>query len=129
MDSLLALFSWKLPTFFSGRLHNSTNATVDLSSNKNAYSSRMRTTRLLTASQLALLGVYLSRRCTCPEGGTSPRGVPTRGVYLPGGVPARVYLPRGYLPSGVYLLGGCTCLVGSGGGEGCRTCPGGYLPR
>ena len=76
------------------------------------HSSRMRTDRLLTASQHALPGGYL------------PEGVPTWGVYLPGeylpgvctcpgGVPAGgVYLPGGsctrwgYLPRGMYLLGG-----------------------
>ena len=35
------------------------------------HSSRMRTVRLLTVSQHALLGVYL------------PGGVPARGIYLP----------------------------------------------
>ena len=62
------------------------------------HSSRMRTARLLTISQHAMLG----------GGGW---GVPARGVYLPGGVPAQgrgVYLPRG---------GWCTCM-----GRGC-TCP------
>ena len=63
------------------------------------HSSRMRTDRLLTVSQYALLrGVYLPGEV--PVQG----GVPAWGVYLPGGVPAwggvpagGVYLPRGYL--------------------------------
>ena len=87
------------------------------------HSSRMHTARLLTVSQLALLGGVPARRCTCLG------GVPTRGVYLLGGtclggVPAwRVYLP-----------GGCTCpgggvvpawgVVPARGG----TCPGGTCP-
>ena len=58
-----------------------------------------------------------------------PGGVPTWGVYLPGGctcqggVPAKgVYSPRGmYLPRGC-TCPGCTCL-------GRCTCPGRYLPR
>ena len=111
------------------------------------HSSRMRTARLLTVSQHALPGaggVYL------PSGAG---GVPARGVYLPGGVPARegvyclgvylpeegdvpargVYLPGGvparegvYLPGGVPARGGgCTCrgVYLSGGGGGL------YLPR
>ena len=48
------------------------------------HSSRMRTARLLTVSQHALLG-----------------GVPARGVYLTGGVPAQ----------GGYLLGGVPAQV------------------
>ena len=49
------------------------------------HSSRMRTARLLTVFQHALLG-----GCTC------------RGMYLPRGV----YLPRGGVPARGYLLGG-----------------------
>ena len=59
------------------------------------HSSRMRTARLLTVTQHALLeGVYL------------PGGVPVRGCTCPRGV----YLPRGCTcPEGVYLPEGCTC--------------------
>ena len=54
------------------------------------HSSRMRTDRLLTVSQHALLrGVYL------------PGEVPVQGVYLPGGCTC----PGVYLPGEVYLLG------------------------
>ena len=70
------------------------------------HSSRMCTTRWLTVSQHALLGVYL------------PGGTYLRGVYLPGGV----NLTRG----------GCTCLGGEPAqgvpARGC-TCPGGVDAR
>ena len=81
------------------------------------HSSRMLTARLLTVSQHALLG-----GCTC-------QGVYlSRGVYLPGGVPAQrgVYL-------GVPALGGCTCqgvyLPGGVPAGGRGTCQGVYLPK
>ena len=78
-------------------------------------------------------GVNLPRVCTCPGWGCicpgdvpSQGGVPTWGVYLPGGscpggVPTQcgVYLPSGCTcPGWVYLLVGCTC-------PGGYTCPGG----
>ena len=65
----------------------------------------MRTARLMTVSQYALLGGctcrgYLPGGCTCPEGGVPTRRGCTcpRGVYLPrgvpaGGVPAQVLSP------------------------------------
>ena len=76
------------------------------------HSSRMRTARLLTIYQHALLGGGVSAQGGVPAqggylpGGTCLGGVPFRGVYLPGSVPAQ----------------GGTCPE-----WGC-TCPGGYLP-
>ena len=85
------------------------------------HSSRIRTARLLTVTQHALLGVYLPGGCTClggtfqgiPAQGvcTCPGGVPAWGGLPAWGVPSRGYLPRGDVPArGVYL-------------------PRGYLPR
>ena len=96
------------------------------------HSSRMRSARLLTVSQHALLGGVPTRVGGVPAQGVPawgvylPRAVPTRGYYLPGDVPARGYFPRGctcpgectclgvYLPGGVPAQGGvpawgCTC--------------------
>ena len=84
------------------------------------HSSRMRTARLLTVFQHALLGGgYLpgGGRCTClgvyllgEEGCTCLGGVPAQGdVPVQGDVPAQgVYLPRGCTFPGVYLPRGCT---------------------
>ena len=78
------------------------------------HSSKMRTARLLTVSQHALLGGV-----PAPGG-----GVLTRSVYLPG-----VYLPGGYLPwwGCVPAQGVCTW---PGGGVPAQegTCPGTHPP-
>ena len=85
------------------------------------HSCRMRTARLLPVSP----------SMHCSRGVSLPGGVPAWGVYLPRGV----HLPRGpYLPRGVCTCSvGCTCLgvctcLGGVPVWGC-TCPGGmYLP-
>ena len=68
------------------------------------HSSRMRTARLLTVSQHALLGGVPARGvCICQGGVPVQGGVPAQeGVYLPGGTcPGRgVYLP-GSVPAQV----------------------------
>ena len=70
------------------------------------HSSRMRTARLLTVSQHALMGGVPALRYTCLG------GVPAWGMYLPRGM----YLCT--CPEGV-PAGGCTCL---GGVCTCRGC-------
>ena len=93
------------------------------------HSSRMRTDRLLTASQHALPGgggtclrVYLPGGCTCP-GGTC-QGSTCLGCTCPGGVPARgctclggVVPVGGTCPGGCTYWGECTC-PGGGGNNG-----------
>ena len=96
------------------------------------HSSRVRTARLLTASQHAVgvpawgvylpgRGMYLPRGCTCLGGGVPARGctclggVPafgctclgylSRGCTWLGGIPARGYLPGVNLPRGVPARG------------------------
>ena len=73
---------------------------------------------VLAQGDVLTQGVYLPGGCTCQGGVLAQGDVLTQGVYLPG-----VYLSgEVYLPRGVYLPGGVPAR-----GEG--TCPGGvYLP-
>ena len=83
--------------FYCSRSSPHISCSMKIQHNTRMHSNRMRTARLLTVSQHALLGRGVPAwGCTCRGGVPAGGGVPFQGVYLPrGSVPARgVYLPR-----------------------------------
>ena len=66
------------------------------------HSSRMRTARLLTISQHALLGGVPAQEGTSPGGVPAWGGVPARGCTCLGGVPARGVPAEGGVPGQVF---------------------------